>query len=93
MPIVLPERFAALIFDCDGTLVDTAPAHYNAIRLALAQQGHSIERDWYMERTGLTPDALLDAHSARLAAEGEAPLATAERLPAEGAQPLDRAKV
>lgn len=69
MAIILPESFRALIFDCDGTLVDTAPAHFNAIRLALQAQGHTMERGWYMERTGLTPDALLDAHDARLAAE------------------------
>ena len=28
--------FDALIFDCDGTLVDSAPAHLNSIQQALA---------------------------------------------------------
>ncbi len=69
MPIDLPQPFRALIFDCDGTLVDTAPAHYNALALALAAQNHTMDRAWYMERTGLTPDALLDAHDAKIAAE------------------------
>lgn len=65
MPLSLPEHFAALIFDCDGTLVDTAPAHFHAISSALATQGHTMERGWYLERVGLTPDALLDAHEQR----------------------------
>lgn len=69
MTIHLPTPFRALIFDCDGTLVDTAPAHFNALRLALAAQGHTMDRVWYMERAGLTPDALLDAHDARIATE------------------------
>ncbi len=62
MPLALPQNFAALIFDCDGTLVDTAPAHFHAISSALATQGHTMQQDWYMERVGLTPDALLDQH-------------------------------
>ncbi len=62
MPLTLPTPFAALIFDCDGTLVDTAPAHFHAISRALATQNHRMERDWYMARVGLTPDALLDEH-------------------------------
>ena len=88
MPIDLPEPFRALIFDCDGTLVDTAPAHYNAIHLALTAQGHAMDRAWYMERTGLTPDALLDAHDARLAAEQRQRSGDGDRL-----GPLDREQV
>lgn len=67
MPIDLPQPFRALIFDCDGTLVDTAPAHFNALVLALAAQNHTMDQAWYMERTGLTPDALLDAHDSNVA--------------------------
>ena len=81
MPLTLPTPFAALIFDCDGTLVDTAPAHYNAIAQAVATQGHRMDRDWYMARTGLTPDALLDDQE-RYAADLGNPLT-----------PLDRAAI
>ena len=70
MPLTLPTPFAALIFDCDGTLVDTAPAHYTAIAQAVATQGHRMDRDWYMARAGLTPDALLDAQEAHAAERG-----------------------
>ena len=81
MTLTLPLPFDGLIFDCDGTLVDTAPAHYNAIRLALETQGHSMAEAWYMARTGLTPDALLDEHEVRAAAEESS------------SPPLDRAEV
>ncbi len=81
MPLSLPTPFAALIFDCDGTLVDTAPAHYYAISQAVATQGHRMDRDWYMARAGLTPDALLDAQEAAAAERGN-PVA-----------PLDRAAI
>ncbi len=57
MPITLPPDFAALIFDCDGTLVDTAPAHLAAVRKAIEPQSHSMPEVWYMARAGLTPDA------------------------------------
>lgn len=81
MPLTLPTPFAALIFDCDGTLVDTAPAHFQAIAQAVATQGHRMDRDWYMARAGLTPDALLDAQETHAAERGN-PLA-----------PLDRAAI
>lgn len=44
---------AALLFDCDGTLVLTADLHYNAISAAVARQGHQMPRDWYMSFSGL----------------------------------------
>ena len=71
MALTLPTPFSALIFDCDGTLVDTAPAHFYAITEALKLQGHTMDRDWYMARAGLTPDALLDAQEAAVAALGK----------------------
>ena len=43
-------RVAGLIFDCDGTLVDTAPLHYHALQVALATQGLAMDGGWYFER-------------------------------------------
>jgi beta-phosphoglucomutase-like phosphatase (HAD superfamily) len=54
-------RVAGLIFDCDGTLVDTAPAHYYALVNGLKQQDLTMDSAWYFERVGLTPTALFDA--------------------------------
>jgi beta-phosphoglucomutase-like phosphatase (HAD superfamily) len=63
MGISLQEgTFAGLIFDCDGTLVDTAPAHLAALQQGLAAHGLTMEKDWYYPRGGLTPDALMDAY-------------------------------
>ncbi len=81
MPIDLPQPFSALIFDCDGTLVDTAPAHLAAVRQAIKPQGHAMPTDWYMERAGLTPDALLDSLEREAEALGNP------------ATPLDRATI
>ena len=55
-----PADFEALIFDCDGTLVDTAPAHLAALRAALKAHDLDMPGPWYFERVGLTPMALLD---------------------------------
>ncbi|GAA4557694.1 HAD family hydrolase [Planotetraspora kaengkrachanensis] len=51
--------YSALIFDCDGTLVDSGPAHEKAWRQALADRGVELDPDWYRERTGLSADVLL----------------------------------
>ncbi|MBY5904206.1 HAD family phosphatase [Rhizobium leguminosarum] len=59
-----PYRFSAIIFDCDGTLVDTAPLHYESFRKGLMEQGLDMDRSWYLERTGLSRHALIDAYSA-----------------------------
>src|ERR1700674_3954569 len=72
MVISLPEgSFSALIFDCDGTLVDTAPVHLRALQEALEPLALTMTPAWYYPRVGLTPDALLDEYEAQLA--GPAP--------------------
>jgi beta-phosphoglucomutase-like phosphatase (HAD superfamily) len=54
--------FDALVFDCDGTLVDSAPAHLYSMQEALAPLGLRMEENWYSSRHGLGPDDLLDAY-------------------------------
>lgn len=56
--ISLDEPYAGLIFDCDGTLVDTAPIHYFSVVEALKPLGLYMAPEWYFARTGLTPAAL-----------------------------------
>lgn len=58
MPFSLDEPYSALIFDCDGTLVDTAPIHYISVVAALKPLGLYMAPEWYFARTGLTPAAL-----------------------------------
>jgi beta-phosphoglucomutase-like phosphatase (HAD superfamily) len=67
MGISLVEgTFAGLIFDCDGTLVDTAPAHLAALQVGLDAHGLTMAKEWYYPRGGLTPDALMDEYEALL---------------------------
>jgi beta-phosphoglucomutase-like phosphatase (HAD superfamily) len=64
--LLQPGSFDALIFDCDGTLVDTAPAHLHALRLGLSQYGLEMADDFYYPRSGLTPRALFDDFEAQV---------------------------
>ena len=59
------SRFSydALIFDCDGTLVNSEPLHFEAFRLALLDQAATFDRKWYLERLGLTRLELLTEFS------------------------------
>jgi beta-phosphoglucomutase-like phosphatase (HAD superfamily) len=67
MGISLVEgTFSGLIFDCDGTLVDTAPAHLHALQQGLAARGLSMTGEWYYPRVGLTPNALMDEYEVLL---------------------------
>jgi len=43
-------RLAALLFDLDGTLVDTDPLHLAAFNQELAPYGRSIDLPWYQTR-------------------------------------------
>ncbi len=47
--------YDALIFDCDGTLVDSMPLHHRAWRAALAEHGARFDFHWelFMSRAGL----------------------------------------
>jgi len=54
----LAEPYAGLVFDCDGTLVDTAPIHFYAVNEALRPLGLEMAAEWYFARVGLTPEAL-----------------------------------
>jgi HAD superfamily hydrolase (TIGR01509 family) len=63
---LLAGTFSALIFDCDGTLVDTAPAHLRALQQALEPLSLTMTPEWYYPRGGLTPKALWDQYEAQL---------------------------
>jgi beta-phosphoglucomutase-like phosphatase (HAD superfamily) len=54
----MDEPYGGLIFDCDGTLVDTAPIHFFAVNEAMRPLGLEMSAEWYYARVGLTPAAL-----------------------------------
>jgi beta-phosphoglucomutase-like phosphatase (HAD superfamily) len=55
----LDEPFGALIFDCDGTLVDTARAHLAAYNAVLAKTREEMSWQWYQSRLGMPAHELL----------------------------------
>lgn len=59
-----PGDVGALIFDCDGTLVDTPPIYARAWAQGLALSGIAMEADWYMARAGMSAYLLMDAFEA-----------------------------
>lgn len=69
-----PRDITALLFDLDGTIVDTRRQHYEASRIALAECGVGIDQAFYDARiegaanaeitASLFPDAGAPAHAA-----------------------------
>ncbi len=47
-----PEPYQALIFDCDGTLADTMPSHYQAWLAALHAQNADLEEAFFYSMAG-----------------------------------------
>jgi HAD superfamily hydrolase (TIGR01509 family) len=55
--------FAALIFDCDGTLADSMPLYHRAWRAALAANGATFDFTWeiFMSRAGVSTEGTVTA--------------------------------
>ena len=70
--------FKAIIFDCDGTLVNSAPLHFSSFEVVLKRQGVSLDRDWYMDRLGFSRHELISELSAENSFSLDIPGAVAE---------------
>jgi beta-phosphoglucomutase-like phosphatase (HAD superfamily) len=55
----IPTAAEALIFDLDGTLVDSTPVHYTAWSQALADLGIDLDRESFQEFFGKTNATIL----------------------------------
>lgn len=55
---LVQRGYTAFIFDCDGTLVESADVHFAAFEAAASEQGFTLDRDWYLARTGLDRQTL-----------------------------------
>ena len=60
-PLPLPDGdFEGLIFDCDGTLADTMPAHYQAWRAALAEFRAELPEALFYELGGVPTERIVE---------------------------------
>jgi beta-phosphoglucomutase len=60
----MKDRIKAIIFDCDGTLVDSENAHYLAWKIALSQKGYELQSEDHLIHVG-TPDRLIAEYHAK----------------------------
>lgn len=58
---VLLQRAEGLIFDCDGTLVDSLPLYASAWNAGFAACGKAMDPAWHAARCGLSEALLMDA--------------------------------
>jgi HAD superfamily hydrolase (TIGR01509 family) len=59
MSITAPLPYAALIFDCDGTLTDSMPAHYESWRRMLSRYGIEFSEDRFYGLAGQPTDRII----------------------------------
>ena len=55
------DDMKGLIFDCDGTLVDSAPLYARAWGAGFAVSGAVMADDWYHDRKGLSEHVLMES--------------------------------
>lgn len=77
---IVAGGYRAIIFDCDGTLVDSSEAHFQSLRTAARAQGFDLEREWYDQRNGLDRLSLLSALSAEISGALDIDLATQQSI-------------
>lgn len=55
------DDIKAIVFDCDGTLVDSAPLYAKAWAAGFATSGHQMDEQWYRSRNGLSEHVLMSS--------------------------------
>jgi HAD superfamily hydrolase (TIGR01549 family) len=75
-PDLDPGNASFLLFDWDGTLVDSQPANYLAMATALSEHGLELEADWFDARTGLSSADLVHTFLAETGQGLGVPIAT-----------------
>lgn len=93
LDVVQQGGYRAVIFDCDGTLVDSSDAHFRAIRRAVRIQGYDLARDWYQSRTGLDRHSIFAAFRTSVQGPFDATLAAQLSIREFIAQPASVTKI
>jgi HAD superfamily hydrolase (TIGR01509 family) len=61
--IETPEYIRGLIFDCDGTLVDSMPLHMRGWEHVITKQGGIWDFDFFFSRKGTPEERLVDLYN------------------------------
>jgi HAD superfamily hydrolase (TIGR01509 family) len=56
----IPPHIHGLVFDCDGTIADTMPAHYEAWVRALGEHGHDFPEALFYEMAGIPTRKIIE---------------------------------
>lgn len=71
--------YAGLIFDCDGTLADSLPVHFQTWVLAFQTFGADLPEAWFYERSGVSAFELIQMFNSSFGYELEAIALDTER--------------
>lgn len=63
MKIEVPEFIRGLIFDCDGTLVDSMPLHIKAWEFAITDAGLKWDFEFFDSKKGMPSNEILELYS------------------------------
>lgn len=57
--IIVPNHIQGLIFDCDGTLVDSMPLHMRAWEYVITSQGGEWDYGFFFSRKGMPEESIV----------------------------------
>ncbi len=63
--IIIGPEIEALIFDCDGTLVDSMPIHLRAWKESINEAGEAYDEDFIFSLKGMKETEIIQAYNAR----------------------------
>jgi beta-phosphoglucomutase family hydrolase len=88
---IIPERFKGLIFDCDGTLVDTMPLHFVAWKAAMQAVGITITEEQFYSFSGMPTVTIIQtlAKQQKVICDARAAAEEKERLFLENIESLE----
>ncbi len=61
--IKVPEFIKGLIFDCDGTLVDSMPLHMKAWECTIKNAGAVWDYNFFSKKNGMPSEAIVDLYN------------------------------
>ncbi|MGA7160930.1 MAG: HAD-IA family hydrolase [Bacteroidota bacterium] len=71
--IHIPEYIKGLIFDCDGTLVDSMPVHMMAWEHSVKSQGGAWDFQYFFSKKGMPDKEIIEAYNAKFGASLDLP--------------------